>query len=128
MTANVVAVFGIVALLLAAIGLYGLTSYATSQRTSEFGLRLALGAEPGSVTRMILREATALASLGLAAGVPAGLLATRLIRRQMFGVGPLDLPSLALAVLVLSAMTFGASYLPARRAGRVAPVDALRIE
>ena len=128
MTANVVAVFGIVALLLAAIGLYGLTSYATSQRTSEFGLRLALGAEPGSVTRMILREATALASLGLAAGVPAGLLATRLIRRQMFGVGPLDLPSLALAVLVLSAMTFGASYLPARRAARVAPVDALRIE
>jgi predicted permease len=128
LTTNVVAVFGVVALLLAAIGLYGLTSYATSQRTGEFGLRLALGAEPGSVTRMILREGTALALLGLAAGVPAGLLATRLIRRQMFGVGPLDPPSLALAVLVLAAMAIAASYLPARRASRVAPIDALRME
>ena len=128
LTTNVIAVFGVVALLLAAIGLYGLTSYATSQRTGEFGLRLALGAEPGSVTRMILREGTALALLGLATGVPAGLLATRLIRRQMFGVGPLDPPSLALAVLVLAAMAIAASYLPARRASRVAPIDALRME
>lgn len=128
LTTNVIAFFGIVALLLAAIGLYGLTSYATSQRTGEFGLRIALGAEPRSVTRMIVREATALAVLGLATGLPAGLLATRLIRQQMFGVGPLDPPSLALAILMLAAMTFGASYLPARRAAHVAPLDALRME
>jgi len=128
LTTRVTAFFGVVALALAALGLYGVMAYATSQRTGEFGLRIALGAEPGSVTRMILGEGATLAALGLAAGVPAGLIAARVIRRQIFGVSPFDPPSLLLAIALLAAMAVVASYLPARRAARVAPLDALRME
>jgi ABC-type antimicrobial peptide transport system permease subunit len=120
--------FGALALLLAALGLYGVTSYATSQRTGEFGLRIALGAEPRRVTRMVLGEGAALASLGLLFGLPAGLLATRLIRGQMFGVNAFDPPSLAVAIATLAGMALLASYIPARRAARIAPLDALRTE
>ena len=120
--------FGGLALLLAALGLYGVTSYATSQRTGEFGLRIALGAEPRSVTRMVLREGASLALLGLVFGLPVGLVATRLIRGQLFNVSPIDPPSLALVVAVLAGMALLASYIPARRAARIAPVDALRAE
>ena len=120
--------FCIVTLVLAALGLYGVTGYSTSQRTSEFGLRAALGAEPGDVTRMVLGEAVRVAIIGVVIGVPAGLTATRLIRAQLFGVGTIDLPSLGIAIVVLVATAVVASYLPARRAAKVGPLEALRLE
>jgi predicted permease len=120
--------FCIVTLVLAALGLYGVTAYSTSQRTSEFGLRAALGAEPGDVTRMVLGEAVRVAIIGVAIGVPTGLLATRLIRAQLFGVGTIDLPSLSIAIAALVATALVASYLPARRAAKVGPLEALRLE
>jgi len=120
--------FCIVTLVLAALGLYGVTAYSTSQRTSELGLRAALGAEPGDVTRMVLGEAVRVAIIGVVIGVPAGLAATRLIRAQLFGVGTIDLPSLSIAIVVLVATAVVASYLPARRAAKVGPLEALRLE
>ena len=120
--------FCVVALVLAALGLYGVTAYSTSQRTSEFGLRAALGAEPGEVTRMVLREAVRMAVLGVLIGVPAGLATTRLIRTQLFGVGAVDVPSLSVAIVVLMATAILASYLPARRAAKVGPLEALRLD
>jgi predicted permease len=120
--------FCIVTLVLAALGLYGVTAYSTSQRTSEFGLRAALGAEPGDVTRIVLGEAVRVAMIGVVIGVPAGLAAARLIRAQLFGVGTIDVPSLSIAIVVLVATAVVASYLPARRAARVGPLEALRLE
>jgi predicted permease len=120
--------FCIVTLVLAALGLYGVTAYSTSQRTSEFGLRAALGAEPGDVTRMVLGEAVRVAIVGVVLGVPAGLAASRLIRAQLFGVGTIDVPSLGIAIAVLVTTAVVASYLPARRAARVGPLEALRLE
>lgn len=120
--------FCIVTLVLAAFGLYGVTAYSTSQRTSEFGLRAALGAQPGQVTSVVLGEALRVAIFGVAIGVPAGLAATRLIRTQLFGVGAVDLPSLFIAIVVLVATALLASYLPARRAASVGPLEALRLE
>ena len=126
--AQVTMFFCAVTLVLAALGLYGVTAYSASQRTSEFGLRAALGAEPGQVTRLVLGEAVRVAIMGILIGVPAGLAATRLIRAQLFGVGTIDVPSLSIAVAVLVATAVVASYLPARRAARVGPLEALRLE
>ncbi|HWH51859.1 MAG TPA: FtsX-like permease family protein, partial [Gemmatimonadaceae bacterium] len=120
--------FGALALALAALGLYGVTAYSTAQRTAEFGLRTALGAEPGTVTRLVVGEAARVAAIGIVVGVPLGLLATRVIRGVMYGVGPLDWPSLSIAVSVLVCTSLVASWLPARRAGRVSPIEALRTE
>ena len=120
--------FCIVTLVLAALGLYGVTAYSASQRTGEFGLRAALGAEPRDVTRMVLGEAVRVAVTGVLIGVPAGLAATRLIRGQLFGVSAIDWPSLSLAIVVLVTTAVVASYLPARRAARVGPLEALRLE
>ncbi len=120
--------FCVVTLVLAALGLYGVTAYSVGQRTSEFGLRAALGAEPGDVTRMVLGEAARVAAIGIVVGVPAGLAATRLIHAQLFGVGAIDAPSLTIAIVVLVATAVVASYLPARRAAKVGPLEALRLE
>jgi predicted permease len=120
--------FCIVTLVLAALGLYGVTAYSTSQRTSEFGLRAALGAEPGRVTRMVLGEGVRVAMIGVVIGVPAGLAATRLIRAQLFGIGTVDALSLSVAISMLVGTAVIASYLPARRAAKVGPLDALRLE
>lgn len=120
--------FGLAALLVAAIGLYGITAYSTSQRTGEFGLRSALGAAPGDLLSMIVGEALRLAVLGIAIGLPAGLAAARLIRSQIFDVGTVDAASIAVAVIALTATAMVAAYLPARRAARVGPLEALRSE
>jgi predicted permease len=126
--AQLSAVFGGVALLLAAIGLYGVLSYAVAQRTNEIGIRMALGAERGRVVRMVLRETAVLIAIGLAAGVPASLACARLIQSKLFGLKPADPVTLAAAVSIMVVVAVASGYLPARRASRVDPLVALRYE
>jgi len=128
LVAQVTSFFGAVTLVLAGLGLYGVIAYATSQRTSELGLRFALGAEPSRVAGMVVADALKLAITGLAIGLPVGLAAARLIREQIFGVGQVDPPSLAVAISLLSIVALVASYAPARRAARVGPLEALRAD
>jgi predicted permease len=128
LVARVASFFGALALGLAALGLYGVMMYATLRRTSEFGLRMALGADGGRVRRMILGEALALVAGGTIVGVPLALAASRLLRNQLYGVGPIDVPSIAIALGVLLASAAIAGYLPASRAARVGPLEALRVE
>jgi predicted permease len=128
LVARVATVFGLLALGLAALGLYGVMTYTTLRRTSEFGVRMALGADGSQVRRMVLREAMMLAAGGTVVGVPLALAATRLLRSQLFGVEPVDLPSLAAALAVLVVSVAIAGYLPAARAARVGPTEALRAE
>jgi predicted permease len=120
--------FGAVALVLAAIGLYGLMMHTVSRRTGELGLRMALGAERRDIVTMVLGEALRLVGAGLAIGVPAGYVATRLIRSQVPGVGAVDLPSITVAFGVLLTAAVIAAVVPAIRAGRVAPIVALQQE
>jgi len=128
LVAQVASFFGVLALALAALGLYGVMTYATTRRTSEFGLRMALGAESKTVGRMVLGEAMALVAGGTIVGLPLAIAATRLLRNQLFGVGLVDGPSILLALTVLSASAAVAGYLPAKRAARVGPLEALRAE
>jgi predicted permease len=128
LVAQVVTGFGVLALVLAALGLYGVMAYATVRRTSEFGLRMALGAAPGNVTRMVLREAIMLTAGGVIIGLPIALAATRLLEDQLFGVGLVDVPSIVVAIVVLGVSAVVAGYLPALRASRIAPLVALRAE
>ena len=120
--------FAAVAFLLGVVGLYGVVAYSVSRRTREIGVRISLGAEPRSIYRMILGEATRLAVVGTAAGIVCSAVAAALMRRMLFGVRTWDLSLLGLvaAVLVVSALL--ASYVPARRAASINPVDALRSE
>jgi predicted permease len=121
-------VFGGLALLLAAIGLYGVLSYAVAQRTGEIGIRMALGAQRGSVVGMILRQTGILIAIGLAAGVPASLACARLVRSTLFGLKPADPLTLACALGVMLVVAAVSGYLPPRRASRVDPLVALRHE
>jgi ABC-type antimicrobial peptide transport system permease subunit len=116
------------AILLSCIGLYGLTAYNVARRTSEIGLRMALGATPRHVAAPVLREALLLSLVGVAAGLPAVFAAARLIRSQLYGVSPLDPWVFGLAPLFLTVTALLACYLPARRAARVDPMKALRYE
>lgn len=120
--------FSSLALLLAALGLYGVMSYNVARRNSEIGIRLALGAGTATVVGMILRESLLLLGVGLALGVPLALLSTRLVKDQMFGLNPVDPFTFSLAVLVLAGTTLFAGWLPARRAAKVDPMQALRCD
>ena len=120
--------FGLLASLLASIGLYGVMAYTVARRTPEIGIRMALGASLGSVRGLVLREAMTLAAIGLAIGIPAALAAGRLARSLLFGVEPGDPRLVAAAGLLLIGVMLAAAYLPARRATRVDPVVALRSE
>jgi predicted permease len=120
--------FGGLALLLASIGLYGVMAYSVSRRTREIGIRAALGARRTNLVWLVLREALALALVGIAIGIPSGLAANRLIASMLFGVSPGDLPTIAAVSLLLFASAMLAGYLPARRASRADPVVALRHE
>jgi predicted permease len=128
LAARVASVFGMLALALAALGLYGVMTYATQRRTSEFGLRIALGAQPRGVRRMVLAEALILVVVGGLTGLPLALAATRLLQNQLFEVGTFDPASLAIALAVLAASAALAAYLPAARAARVGPLTAMRAE
>lgn len=120
--------FSLLALLLAAIGLYGVMSYNVVRRTNEIGIRIALGAHGASVLRMIMREAILLLAIGTEVGLPLAMMAAIVIRDQLFAVDAIDPISFAFALLVVSLMTVLAGWLPARRAANVDPVTALRCE
>jgi ABC-type antimicrobial peptide transport system permease subunit len=120
--------FGFLAVLLAAIGLYGVFSYAVVQRTNEIGIRMALGAQRADVVRMIMREAGVVLLLGLVAGVGIALAATQLAASLLFGLKPRDQLTLILSVFILSLVAALASYVPAYRASRLDPLVALRYE
>ena len=121
-------VFASIALVMAIAGIYGVISYAVTQRTREIGIRMALGAEPGQVLGAILREGMTLAAIGLAIGLAGAFAATRLLQSLLAGVSPHD-PWAFLAVsMVLIAAAFAANFIPARRAARIDPMHALRFE
>ena len=127
-TVAMLEIAGLMALLLGVIGIYGVISYAVSQRRREMGIRLALGAEAGTLRAMFVRHALLLAGIGLVIGMAASAALTRLMKSLLFGISPLDLLTYAVAPAVLVAATALASYLPARRAAAVDPVETLRAE
>ena len=120
--------FGLLALLLACIGLYGILSYGVASRTNEIGIRMALGAQGRAVLWLILREAVWLVLIGVAVGLPMIIATTRLVSTLLYGLKANDPASLGLAALVLFVVAMGAGYIPARRATRVDPLVALRYE
>lgn len=114
--------------MLACVGLYGVLSYAVVRRTNEIGIRVALGAQRRKVEWLILREALALALIGVGVGLVAAILATRVTSQLLFGLKPTDPLSFVAATLVLLAVATVAGYVPARRAARIDPLIALRRE
>jgi putative ABC transport system permease protein len=126
-SALLLSAFALVALMLAAIGIGGLVSYAVSRRTSEMAVRLALGATPGRVLALVLSQALTPVAVGAAIGLAGALAATRLVESLLFGVTPYDSWTFVTTACVLSLVTLTAAYLPARRALAIAPADALRV-
>jgi ABC-type antimicrobial peptide transport system permease subunit len=120
--------FGSLALLLAVIGLYGTVSYIVAQRQREFGIRMALGAEPGSILRLVMLDVISVVAVGLLAGIGISVAVTRLLQQLLFRIGPRDAVTLVVAVAVLSIVALAAAYLPGRRATKTNPMEALRHE
>jgi len=128
MIATLTSLFGALGLVLAAVGLYGVMSYAVEQRTSEIGLRMAFGADRGHVIRMVLRSASWQIGIGLGIGIPLAIVAGKLMKDQLFGVKPGDPVMLAAAAALLILAALLSSVVPARRAAGVDPMVALRSE
>ena len=126
--ARLTTLFGGLALVLASVGLYGITSYQVARRTSEIGLRMALGADRANVVKMVLRGAFLQVGIGLAIGIPVAILGAHLLADQLYGVGSYDPVSLATAVVVLSAAAAVAGFIPARKAASIEPMVALRTD
>ncbi len=126
--AQVSAAFGVLALMIAAVGLYGVLAYSVVRRRREIGLRIAVGAPPGAVEWMFLRESLTLLACGMAIGLPAGIVVTRFVSSMLFGLSPHDPASIGVALSVLAVATVAAAYLPARRAAGIDPILALREE
>jgi ABC-type antimicrobial peptide transport system permease subunit len=120
--------FAALALLLAAVGLYGTISFAVARRTTEIGIRMALGAKQTGVLGMVLRDAMMLVGAGVLLGVPLALAATRQLQSLLYGIGTVDIYSVMGSVAALAAVAAIAGYLPARRAASVDPMVALRHE
>ena len=121
-------VFFIAALLLAAVGIYGMVSYSVSKRTREIGIRLAMGAERKDLLWMVLGQGAAVALSGIAIGIAVTLSLTRLMSNLLFGITPSDPPTIAAVAILLLLFALLSSYLPARRATRVDPLIALRYQ
>jgi ABC-type antimicrobial peptide transport system permease subunit len=128
MIATLTTLFGVLGLLLAAVGLYGVMAYMVEQRTGEIGIRMALGADRWRVVKMVLRRAFSQVGIGLALGIPAAIGAGWLMKDQLFGVKPWDPVMLVFATLLLALAAAVASVIPARRAAGVEPMVALRNE
>jgi predicted permease len=128
MIAKLTSLFGLLALVLASVGLYGVTSYAVERRTSEIGIRMALGADRFNVLKLVLRGAFLQVGIGLAIGIPATILGGRAMAAQLFGVKPYDPSILFLTTAVLSFAALVAAVVPARRAATLDPMRALRTE
>jgi hypothetical protein len=132
LVATLAAFFGVVALVLVSVGLYGLVSFSVSRRTAEIGVRVALGARRFDVAWMIARQTLWLLIIGLVVGIPASWAITRLASQQitslLFGLTPFDPPTIGGAICLLAIVAMGAGWLPARRAARIDPVAALRSE
>lgn len=126
--ATLASCFGLLAAFLASVGLYGVMAYTTARRRREIGVRLALGAEPARVRRLVLRGAAAQAIAGIVVGLPAALGASRLIESQLFGVEPTDFWTIVAATTLLAIVALVAGYLPAHRASRVNPAIVLRCD
>jgi len=120
--------FGVVAVLLAAIGIYGVLAYSTGQRTREIGIRITLGATRTDVVGMVLSEVARLAAIGLAAGLPLCFVLARAVREQLFGISNYDPLTLCAVCILIVAVAFASAVLPACRAAKVDPVVALRYE
>jgi predicted permease len=120
--------FGLLALVLAAVGIYGVVSYTTRQRTHEIGIRIALGAGKAAIFRQVLQQGLILTIAGLSVGLVASLFLTRFVRTMLFGVGSSDLLTFSTVAVVLGVVALFACYLPARRAAAVDPMQALRTE
>jgi ABC-type antimicrobial peptide transport system permease subunit len=128
MLARLTVLLGGLALLLATIGLYGVSAYVVARRTSEIGIRMALGAERAKVTVMILRSAVIQAAIGLAIGVPIALLCVRFVKTQLYEVKGIDSTVLVTSLVTLAVSALMAGFIPARRAASIDPARALRTE
>jgi len=126
--ASLAGLFGIVALLLAAVGLYGVTAYSVAQKTNEIGIRMALGADRSRVMQLVLGGAFLRVAIGLMLGLPLAMGAGKLISAQLYGVRWWDPPALGTAILALGICSFIAAMVPANRAASIAPMNALRTE
>jgi ABC-type antimicrobial peptide transport system permease subunit len=120
--------FSLLAQELAAVGIYGVMSYTVGERRREMGVRMALGSKPGEVLALVVREGMGVAAVGVGLGLVGSLAGARLLQKLLYGVQPSDFPAFAMAVGVLGAIAWLACYLPARRAARVDPMEALRYE
>ena len=118
----------LIALVLASVGVYGLLAYSVAQRTKEIGIRMAIGAMPRQILLMVLRESFALSAAAIVIGVMVSLLATRFVKSMLFGIAPSDPSVLLAATGLLLFVAIAASWLPARRAAHVQPMEALRRE
>jgi ABC-type antimicrobial peptide transport system permease subunit len=125
---TLLSIFAGIALLLAVIGIYGLMAYTVQQRTQEIGIRMALGAQPGDVLRMVLRHGLLLSLMGIAVGISGAFGVIRLMKSLIFGVSPTDPVTFVSVAILLAGVAFFACWIPARRASRVDPMVALRHE
>jgi ABC-type antimicrobial peptide transport system permease subunit len=124
--AKAYAFFGGLALLVASIGLFGLMSYNVTRRTTEIGIRMALGAQRASVLQMVMRESLMLVAIGVAIGIAAAIGSGRFVEAQLFGLAPTDAATNVVAITLMVGVSALAGYLPARRASRLDPMTALR--